>query len=295
MTGPLKAAVAEFHEHGYVVLPAYLGTEVLQPAQSELDLLFPTAEEFHAGTDPERNARFSGGPFAGIQQFPYESVEWSLLGLCPALDALAVALLGTPSIRLYEAHNWAKYGGATEYEQLLHRDFVNHGIVPPANDPALAEVEMFVYIHDVPVSYGPTYAVSQRHTADIPFSGGHLRREDHPDVYAHEVAAEGPAGTVLAYKTDTFHRGSGMSDPKASRFVLKVSFRTVSDMWIDRLGLTDRLIRPEWLRFLERATPRQLELVGFPPRGHHYWTEATWLATSDRYPTVGALSDFRPE
>jgi len=293
-TDRLDSAVAHFQEHGYIVLPAYLGTSALAPAQDELSVLFPTPEDYHSAADSERNARFSENANTGIDPFPYKSVEWSLLGLCPEIDELAAALLGTSDIRLYEAHNWAKYGGATEYDQPLHRDFSNHTMVVPTSDPAFAEVEMFVYIHDVPADCGPTYVVSQRHTAHIPPVPPRISREDHPEVYRHEVAAVGPAGTLLAYKTDTFHRGSGISDPLGSRFVLKVSFRAVTDIWFDRLGLSERLNRPEWPRFVERASSRQLELVGFPPRGHRYWTEDTWTATSARYPAAD-LSAFRPD
>jgi hypothetical protein len=293
MTDQLADSVADFHENGFVVLPAFLGPETLDPAQSELGLLFPTAEEYHSGVDPERNSRFAGNAFAGLDHFPYKAVEWSLLGMCPEIAQLAVALLGTSSIRLYEGHNWAKYGGATEYEQLLHRDFSNHTIVVPSIDPAFGDVEMFIYIHDVPIECGPTFAVSQRHTSHLLPSTPHLRREEHPDVYRHEVPADGPAGTVLAYKTNTFHRGSGISDPLGSRFVLKASFRTVSDIWFDRLGLSERVNTKEWHQFVERATTQQLELVGFPPVGHRYWTEDTWNATSARYPRAD-FSAFRP-
>jgi hypothetical protein len=110
-TSTLADATAHFHEHGYAVLPGYLGKDDLASAQAELGLMFPTAEEYHAGVDPARNARFTSGEFAGIDQFPYSSVEWSLLGVCPPIAALAEALLGTAAIRLYEAHNWAKYIG----------------------------------------------------------------------------------------------------------------------------------------------------------------------------------------
>jgi hypothetical protein len=83
-----------------------------------------------------------------------------------------------------------------------------------------------------------------------------------------------------------------MSDPKSSRFVLKASFRTVSDVWFDRLGLSDRL-GVNWQAFVRRATPRQLELAGFPPAGHSYWTAETWAGCCARYPGVD-LTAFRP-
>ena len=296
MADNVKTRVGEapkhFSDHGYVILPALLTADDLRPAQDELGLLFPTAEEFHGGRDPGRNTRFAAGAFAGIDHFPYASVEWSLLGVSAPIVELAEALLGTPAIRLYEGHNWAKYAGAADYDQPLHRDYGNHTLVVPSGDPALGEVEMFIYIHDVPEDNGPTHVVSQVYTAGLPPWPPRISRDDHPEVYAEEVSAAGPAGTVLAYKTDTFHRGTSMTNPRGARFALKASYRAVSDVWIDKLGLTERL-GPDWYRFVDRAAPRQLEMAGFPPRGHRYWTSATWSSTCQRYPNAD-LSGFRP-
>jgi ectoine hydroxylase-related dioxygenase (phytanoyl-CoA dioxygenase family) len=288
----MGAAVGHFHEHGFVVLPRFLTDNELRLAQAELGQMFPTAEQYHDGPESDRASRFAVGPFAGIDPFPYASVEWSLLGLSEPIVGLAEALLGTSSIRLYEAHNWAKYSGAAEYDQPLHRDFANHTPVVPTSDARFAEVEMFIYIHDVPEDHGPTHVVSQVHTVDLPMWPPRLTREDHPEIYASEESAAGPAGTVLAYKTDTFHRGTSMTVEKGARFVLKASYRTISDIWFDRPGLSQRLGK-DWYRFVERATPRQLELAGFPPRGHRYWTAATWSEVCRRYPSAD-LSSFRP-
>ena len=60
-TSILPQATEHFHEHGYVVLPGYLSEHDLAPAHAELELMFPTAEEYHAGANPARNARFTGG------------------------------------------------------------------------------------------------------------------------------------------------------------------------------------------------------------------------------------------
>jgi ectoine hydroxylase-related dioxygenase (phytanoyl-CoA dioxygenase family) len=289
----LAQATEHFHEHGYAVLPGYLCEDDLAPAQAELELMFPTAEDYHAGADPARNARFTGGAFAGIDPFPYSSVEWSLLGLSPPIAALAEALLGTAAIRLYEAHNWAKYSGATDYDQQLHCDYGNHTPVVPSDDPSLAEVEMFIYIHGVPEELGPTHVVSQHHTRDFPMWPPRITREEHPEIYTYEVSTAGPAGTVLAYKTSTYHRGTAMSASGGARFSLKASYRTVSDIWFDKMSLTERL-GESWYRFVEQATPRQLELVGFPPRGHRYWTSRTWSDVCHRYPDAD-LSAFRPQ
>src|SRR5206468_2198021 len=41
---------------------------------------------------------------------------------------------------------------------------------------------------------------------------------------------------------------------------------------------------PALQRFLERATPRQRELLGFPPPGHPYWNRETLAGVAARYP-----------
>jgi hypothetical protein len=296
-SAPLEAATAHFRKHGYVVLSGFLTEDDLRPAQDELGLVFPTAEEYHDNRDPDLRVRFAGRGSAGIDYFPFASVEWSLLGVSQPLVGLAEALLGTSAIRVYELHNWAKYTGAADYEQNLHRDYGDHTLVVPASDSALGAVEFFVYLYDVAETHGPTHVVSRLRTASLPPSLQWISKDAYPEIYSHEVSAAGPAGTVLAYRTDTFHRGTSMTALRGARFALKVSYRTVSDVWdvwIDRLGANAQIgLAKEWHNFVERATPRQLELLGFPPRGHQYWTRETWSAVCQRYPACD-LSAFQP-
>lgn len=293
----LEAATEHFREHGYVLLRGFLTDDDLRPAQNELGLVFPTAEEYHDSQDADLRGRFAGRGSAGIDYFPFASVEWSLLGVSSPIAGLAEALLGTSAVRLYELHNWAKYTGAAGYEQELHRDYGNHTVVVPSEDSTLGAVEMFIYVHEVPESHGPTHVVSQTRTDGVPLALLRITKDRYPEIYADEVSAAGPAGTVLAYRADTFHRGTSMTAPRGARFALKLSYRTVGDtwnVWTDRLGANVRLgLGEDWSRFVERATPRQLELVGFPPRGHRYWTKATWDAVCERYPTAD-LSAFQP-
>jgi hypothetical protein len=42
---------------------------------------------------------------------------------------LAERFLGSADLHLYNAVLWAKYAGAVDYEQVHHRDFVNHSLV----------------------------------------------------------------------------------------------------------------------------------------------------------------------
>ena len=47
---------------------------------------------------------------------------------------------------------------------------------------------------------------------------------------------------------------------------------------------------PELQHFIERATPRQREVLGFPPPGDPYWNDETLAAVALRYPKM----DMRP-
>ena len=126
----LDAATRSWIEDGFVVLPGYLPATDLAPAVDELGLLFPSAADFHDGADPDRNARFVGDEFDGIDGFPFASLALNRVPVCDALVELATTLLGTPDIRLYSAEAWAKYEGAADYDQDLHRDLVGQvGVV----------------------------------------------------------------------------------------------------------------------------------------------------------------------
>jgi hypothetical protein len=44
--------------------------------------------------------------------------------------------------------------------------------------------------------------------------------------------------------------------------------------------------KPELERFIERTTPRQREVLGFPLAGHPYWNEKTIEGVAQRYPKM---------
>jgi hypothetical protein len=99
-----------------------------------------------------------------------------------------------------------------------------------------------------------------------------------------EVSAAGPAGTVVAYSTDTFHRGTQLTAPRSARFSAHVSYRHAANQWTSRHSWGDQSFTPGWAPFAEQASARQLQLFGFPPPGHPYWTNETLAGMATRYP-----------
>ena len=279
----LDEAARLWNEHGVVLLPGFLEQADIEAAQRDIASICPTADEFHDGVDPDRNARFRDDQFTGIDDFPWAGIDLDLLAVHPKVIAVAESLLGTDDLRLYSAESWAKYTGATDYDQPHHRDFLNHTVTVPTSDPRFRQCEMFIYLSDVTESHGPTHFVSQTETRELPLMPNWLDRAANPRLYEVEFSGAGPAGSIAAYSIDTYHRGTNMTEPRGARFTLHVNFRPATAEWYDRHPWAGRSYNPHWYRFVERATPRQLALFGFPLPGHPFWSEETVDRLAMRY------------
>lgn len=291
-------AKAEFDENGFVILPGLLADDVAE-AVADLGSVFPTTTEFHDDVDPRRNERFRD-EFGGITPFPTRSTPLNLVSVHPVLIDLAEDLLGDDDLRCYSIEAWAKYTSAADYEQPFHRDYLNHTLLVPSADAAPTQVEMFVYLSDVSDGLGPIALLPREHAVCAPALPNWYPAEDghhdpdqptwtsevgRPDWYRNEVRATGPAGTVIAYRIDTFHRGTNLTERGGSRFTVHTNFRTASADWITRRAWTDTANRGNgWADFVASASPRQLRLFGFPPPRHPYWTNDTLDGMALRYP-----------
>jgi hypothetical protein len=295
-----------FFEHGWVLVPSLVPAEDIAAAQPQLFRLYPTPEEVAAGERTARTApflpdvegdagrRFRGRQFTGLREAPTGD---------PALDRLAVhhrildlveALLGTHDIRLYQAETFAKYAGAADYEQPLHVDETNHTLVPPRRDGRFRQVQLFLYLSDVTEARGATRVVSRQITSAIPRGDLVIHRAGAVRLDEHEVAAVGPAGSVLAYSADTVHRGAAMTEPGSGRFFFNLAYRPAGIDWVGDLPWPRRGIDPAMTGWIEALDLRQLLAVGFPPPGHDYWDDETLAATADRYPNLN-VEPFRSQ
>ncbi|MGN6792887.1 MAG: phytanoyl-CoA dioxygenase family protein [Streptosporangiaceae bacterium] len=290
------AIVSRWRSEGYVVLPAFMPAGELAGAVAELGLMFPTAGGFHDRTD-QRYERYLADEFAGIDSLPFASTEVSLLAVHDRIIGLAESVLGARDIRIYSAEAWAKYTGAADYDQALHRDYLNHTILAPSSDAAFQQAEFFLYLRDVPEELGPPHFVSHSLTAALPArpnwyprrsqtddEQGWVATTGSPELYESEESAGGPAGTVVAFQLGTFHRGTAMKAPRGARYTMHLGYRLATGDWGQRHAWASRSHDPCWYQFVSRASPRQLELFGFPPPGHAYWTRDTLSDTALRYP-----------
>jgi Phytanoyl-CoA dioxygenase (PhyH) len=277
---------SQWEQEGWSLLQGVLPDDAVRAAQQALPDLFPSAAEFAADVDPVRNLPFRTDSHSVMPGFPFESSALNRLVLHDAVIDLAQEFLGLPDIRLYQGMVSAKYGhGAPDDEQLLHVDYGNHTLVVPRPEPGYQHLELFIYLSDVSESAG-TRMVSRRLTAGIPTERTYLSPADYADLYAAEVPAAGPTGSILAYRPDVYHRGVRMTAPGEARFMLHVSYKPVGTDWLGSQAWPGAAEGMAWHRFMQETTVRQLTVLGFPEPGHPYWNEETLRGVAARYPLL---------
>jgi hypothetical protein len=107
-----------------------------------------------------------------------------------------------------------------------------------------------------------------------------------PELYAAERAAPGVRGSLLAYRTDVFHRGVDLTAPGTARFILGLGFKVAGQDWIGYHTQQSNSTSAAWVGFAEGSTPRELELFGWPPPRHPIWDSALLDETAERYPSL---------
>jgi len=272
-----------WHTDGWCILENLFSPSEVESACAAAADLFPSAAQVASG-DVDEGAIDWG---AAKPTFPFEAGALNRLAVHDALIDLAEELLGTDRLRLYQGVVTVKYSGLRdEYEQLLHVDYGNHTLVVPRADTGYQHLELFVYLSDVTPDTAATRLVSRQLTEGIPVERTYLSLDEYAAMYEAEVPASGPAGSVLAYRPDVYHRGTAMRTPERARLLLHVAYRPADAEWI---GYNAWPIAGEgfaWHRFVAHSNVRQLTLLGFPEPGHPYWTPETLAGVGARYPTL---------
>ena len=277
------ANLAEIRERGFTVVEGFLDPETLKAAQDALWEVYPRPEAFFADPEAPQHARYRRSQFSGLRFFPYPSWALNRIAVYPGLIDAAERFLMTTDIECYKIELWGKYSGAINYDQAHHRDFGNHTLVVPSLDGRHTQMTSFILLSDVTAADGPTKVVPLEHSRDLPLIP---REQPFGAFFDKEVSVEGPAGSILIYKTDILHRGSDFLGPGRSRFVLPIDFQARGWRWNGKMSWPDHADRPGFGEAMAKMTPRQRDLFGWPPIGSDYWTAQTLRDTAARYPGI---------
>jgi len=305
--------IAHFSQHGWLLLKGWVPTDEIDAAQAGLFSVYPTPEAFHTGQADFRSEGFratASAPanagqepkfrpmqFAGLREFPFVDQTLNLLALHHSIIAVTEELLQTRDVRLYQAETFAKYTGATSYDQPFHVDYTNHVMLPPRRDGRYGQVQMFLYLSDVEPAHGPTKIVSRTLTdplclAQLNALGTAIDSEQVAQWEAAAVSAAGPRGSLLIYAADVLHRGTEMFLPGGARFVYSLGYKAAGADWVGSNPWPRKGFYAQWEPLVNGCSVRQLEVLGFPPPGHDYWDEVTLKGAAERYPSLD-LSPWR--
>ena len=274
--------------HGYAVVPGFLSAEELTAPRANLLRYYPTPEELAA--TPERYGWVFDDPEHLQIEFPFAGDALNHVSTHPDLIDAVERLLGTPEVLLSQAAIWAKYAGTGDFEQTMHLDYQGNTLVVPREDGAFRQVNMILYYSDVGPDLGPTCVVPLEHTRDLSPWPPFRPRKKYPDLYRHEKALPAKAGDLLLFSMSTFHRASEVTADFGVRLSHHFVWRAAAYPFAGYHQWSRFGEKPDLARFIEQATPRQREVIGFPPPGHAYWNEQTLAGVAARYPRM----DMKP-
>lgn len=283
-----QAQIDHLLKHGYAIIPGFLGGAELKKAQGAMLEYFPSAEELAA--TPQRYGSIFEDPEHLQVEFPFASEVLNDVSTHAELIALAENLLGTREVLLSQAAIWAKYAGTGDFEQGLHLDYQGNTLVVPRDDGEFRQINMILYYSDVGAELGPTYVVPSEKTRDMPLWPTHRTRKKDAKLYENEKPVLANSGDLLIFSMRTWHRASDMTAEFGARFSHHFVWRAAGHAFQGYHQWSQMGEKPEMQNFVERATPRQREVLGFPPAGHAYWNDETLAAVQLRYPKM----DMRP-
>ena len=281
--------IHDWHKNGAVVFENFFSVEQIAPIDADYRTLYGMQG---AGDGKALNVKAPGSvgathrkQFLNVDILPYQaSVAMNLISLDPQLIALAKRLLGVDQVELYQSHTWAKFTGEADYDQAFHCDFGNHTLTVPSDDASARTVNFVIYISDVSDSVGALHYVTKQDAAAVLGEGEVIASvEQQTELKKRQRSAAAPAGSLLAYSIDTFHRGTNLTEPNAHRYTMTVSFKAAGN---SQIGFHVWQFAPDrpWQLILNHASPEQLQCLGIPLPGHEFWTPRTLALTQARWP-----------
>jgi hypothetical protein len=161
--------------------------------------------------------------------------------------------------------------------------------VPSRRQPA-TQMTTFTLLSDVSLEDGPTKLVPLPVGESVPYWPNKLPMGEFAD---EEISVTGPAGSLLIYRTDILHRGSQITGERSSRFMLLADYDVWGNRWTGKTAWPNSALNDAWRDMIERASPRERQLFGFPAVGDPYWDAQTLADTQFRYPKMD-ISPYHP-
>ena len=255
-------AIAELRKKGFVIVEKFLAEEERGNVLRGFHRYHPPYDAWRK--EVEAGARDPGQP-PSYPDFPWKERSLNCLALHPDILDAAERITGTREIWISTAQLGMKYAGQ-KYWDAFHRDFGNNTLGPrPEPSDGIGVVSFLFFLEDIREGYAPILMV--------PYG--------RPDSEA--VPAMVPGGSMVIYTIGVVHSASPFTAPAGDRPAVWSVISRKDRLWEGR--------RTTWngdslamQQFIQEATPRQLEMIGFPPPGDPVWTERFLAGMAARYP-----------
>ena len=284
--------LAAWTNEGAVLIPSFFRADEIGPVYDEFTALYggrdPGNQKAKKMFTGRKVGQFNLKQFTHIDNMPFANApNLSMLGLHPALIALARAALQTEDVYLYQSHSWAKFTGETDFEQQFHCDYKNHTLIVPSDDISERTINIMIYATDVDLDTGAISFVPHSLSDEITGPDRPMFVDEdvktQKELKAVEQRAPGRAGSVFAYGTDVFHRGMNLTRPGGKRYTLTASFKAKGNDMIGYTAWPFHFLQP-WHYIFDAASPDQLACLGVPRPGDEFWTKRTLARAKERYP-----------
>ncbi len=288
--------VDAWHKDGVVLLPEFFTPDEIKPIYQDYQSIYGEAGQGDgSAVDFKVDGAIGAGhakQFMNIDVLPYAgSTAMNMISLHPKLIEISKQLLGVDEVHLYQSHTWAKYTGEADYDQAHHCDFGNHTLTVPSDDASMRTVNFIIYISDVIDDLGALHYVSKDDSDEILGEGAVIApSETQMELKERERSAAAPAGSLLIYGIDAFHRGTNLTRTDGFRYTMTVSYKAANNPMIDFHVWQFSAERP-WAKIFNEATPDQLACLGIPRPGDSFWTPRTLELTNKRWPEWD-MSDY---
>ena len=251
--------IATYLEQGFIIIENFLtADEALAARQGFYAFFAPPYDQYIA------DGRHNNTPQQVL--FPWDHSGLNHVTTHPDLIDAAERILQTREIRLCEGHLGIKYAGQ-EHGYNFHIDYGNNTLGPIIEPDDFMNLVCFYCFDDVREGMAPIRMVPN----------GRPEEEAVPMIV--------PGGSVCLYSVFTRHAASPFTQPRGHRPAMWVGFTRKDRPWDGGRAFAYKsgADYPGMARFMAAATPRQLELLGFPPPGDALWTESFTRAMAQRY------------
>lgn len=251
--------LARYKKAGFLIVENFLSKEEQEAALDGIFSLFAPPYDRWVANNRENDTANQG-------LFPWDHSGLNHVTTHPDLVNAAERILGTREIRLGEGHLGIKYAGQ-EHNTNFHIDYGNNTLGPLIDPDDFMHLACFYCFDDVTIDTAPIRMVAN----------------GHPDE--EFVAMVVPGGSVCLYSVFTRHAASDFIGETGHRPAMWVGFNRKDRPWDGARTFTYKSgAKGEAMnRFMAEASPRQRELLGFPPPGDALWTEQYTEGMATRY------------